>query len=363
MAFSISFKSLPFCLDYRQVVYVENEYNHEINRYIQQNYVEICRIFEREGLEFIYIPRIADEVCAKNILDYNAPYAKSVCDKSVATSSMMLNYMLNPENRMKLAPSVVYNVLPFSDKASDNGILIYNGRFLSPDYLEDYVPDIPFSVCFDRMASDISSEISETNKGNDELYDEGCIRFSLPNYPPNTFEFVDQSFDEESMVLMMKVKEMINQLRLRGIKQYVLNSLVREERRLSQLVVTNEHRLFLPDYDNVEIVMQPLQKAVYLLFLNHPEGILFKCLPDYREELANLYMMIIRRKGSVRADKSLDAVTNPLNNSINEKCARIREAFLAKFDDDLAVHYYITGQRGCPKKIQLPSELVVREYL
>jgi hypothetical protein len=39
----------------------------------------------------------------------------------------------------------------------------------------------------------------------------------------------------------------------------------------------------------MEIKMEPLTKAVYLLFLNHPEGILFKHLPDYRQELANIY--------------------------------------------------------------------------
>ena len=39
----------------------------------------------------------------------------------------------------------------------------------------------------------------------------------------------------------------------------------------------------------MEIKMEPLVKAVYLLFLKHPEGIVFKCLPDYRKELAELY--------------------------------------------------------------------------
>ena len=34
------------------------------------------------------------------------------------------------------------------------------------------------------------------------------------------------------------------------------------------------------------------QKAVYLLFLNHPEGILFKHLPDYREELTEIYVKL-----------------------------------------------------------------------
>ena len=43
---------------------------------------------------------------------------------------------------------------------------------------------------------------------------------------------------------------------------------------------------------NMEIKMEPLVKSVYLLFLKHPEGIMFKCLPEYREELAQIYNRI-----------------------------------------------------------------------
>ena len=103
------------------------------------------------------------------------------------------------------------------------------------------------------------------------------------------------------------------------------------------------------------------QKAVYLLFLNHPEGILFKHLPDYREELTEIYVKLKPYGMSDRAIQSIEDVTNPLLNSINEKCARIRGAFVGQFDDHLARHYYIDGLRGEAKKIALPRELVVWE--
>jgi hypothetical protein len=62
-----------------------------------------------------------------------------------------------------------------------------------------------------------------------------------------------------------------------------------------------------------------------------------------------------------RALQSIEDVTNPLLNSINEKCARIRGAFVSQFDDHLARYYYIDGLRGEAKKISLPRELVVWE--
>lgn len=62
-----------------------------------------------------------------------------------------------------------------------------------------------------------------------------------------------------------------------------------------------------------------------------------------------------------RALQSIEDVTNPLLNSINEKCARIRGAFVGQFDDHMARHYYIDGLRGEAKKISLPRELVIWE--
>ena len=107
--------------------------------------------------------------------------------------------------------------------------------------------------------------------------------------------------------------------------------------------------------------MEPLIKAVYLLFLNHPEGILFKCLPDYREELAIIYGKLRPWGLSNRALRSIEDVTNPLLNSINEKCARIRKTFLDILDEHVAEQYYIQGERGEAKKITLPRDLVIWE--
>ena len=161
--------------------------------------------------------------------------------------------------------------------------------------------------------------------------------------------------------LIEEVKERIAKLRQRGISQYILEQLIHPDDRLSRLVITKDYRLLLPDYNNMEIKMEPLVKAVYLLFLKHPEGILFKRLPDYREELTEIYLKLKPYGMTDRTLQSIEDVTNPLLNSINEKCARIRGAFLGQFDNHMAQHYYIDGLRGEAKKISLPRELVVWE--
>ena len=130
--------------------------------------------------------------------------------------------------------------------------------------------------------------------------------------------------------------------------------------KLSKLTISKDCAIFLSDYKK-EIKMEPIVKAIYLLFLRHPEGIAFKYLPDYRKELTDLYQKIKPFGLTERAIRSIEDVTNPLLNSINEKCSRVRAAFLPEIDPSLLEQYIITGKSGEVKRITLPRNLVVWE--
>ena len=130
---------------------------------------------------------------------------------------------------------------------------------------------------------------------------------------------------------------------------------------LSRLTITKDYAIILSDYNNKEVKMEPLVKAVYLLYLNHPEGIAFKTLPSYREELTKIYAKLRPFGLNNQAIRSIEDVTNPLLNSINEKSSRIRAAFIAEVHSSLADQYYIVGKSGEQKKIVLPRNLVVWE--
>jgi len=161
-------------------------------------------------------------------------------------------------------------------------------------------------------------------------------------------------------VLVEEVKERIRKLKDYGMSEKELTSLLETERPLLKLTISRNYRLYLGE-QRVEIRMEPLVKAVYLLFLRHPEGIIFKNLPDYRQELTKIYSDVRPWGLTDRALQSIEDVTNPMLNSINEKCARIKKTFLAVMGSGMAEHYYIKGTRCEPKGIALPRDLVVWE--
>lgn len=161
-------------------------------------------------------------------------------------------------------------------------------------------------------------------------------------------------------ILIKEMQEKVQMLKGYGMTEEEIISQLFCCKPLPKLIISRNYRIFLGD-ERIEVHLEPLVKAVYLLFLKHPEGIVFKDLPDCREELAKIYNKVRPWGLTDRAVKSLEDVTNPMLNSINEKCARIRKTFGALLDSRVAGQYYIKGVRGKAKKIALPREFVVWE--
>ena len=164
-------------------------------------------------------------------------------------------------------------------------------------------------------------------------------------------------------------------LLLKAISVPVLEQLRIEAARatLSPLVITKDFRFILRDYGNKEVMLSPIHKALYILFLNHPEGIEFKNLVDYREELLAIYNKVGNRIDPDKIVETVNRLVNPLDNAINEKCSRIKAAFSDLMDEYQADYYIINSHIKRHeststklwferlKIINLPRELVIME--
>lgn len=162
-------------------------------------------------------------------------------------------------------------------------------------------------------------------------------------------------------ILLDEVKEKVRKLKAYGVDEAEIMAAMNEEELFPQLIVTENYKVVLADGENTEVKMEPLVKAVYLLFLSHPEGIVLKCLSDYRKELTQIYLLLRPTGLTDRVLQSLEDVTNPTLNSINEKCTRIRKAFSGLLPQSIARYYSISGKRGEVKKIDLVRANVIWE--
>ena len=334
----------------KELIYVASEEDKTLTGLFESN----PELFEgwgkMMGFHIIYLPLLMKRLAKREVLQYRAPY---LSDAELASTTIgndfLLQYLEHPSEKTRLKHGFIRTEdIRRGGDGKDKAI----NRFypLSSNNGE------PIADQLHRIGKQIFEERSLQERRIESYGDYG-----EPSAGGADDHFNSQVDGEDVDDLIEEVKERIAKLRQRGISQYILEQLIHPDDRLSKLVITRDYRLMLPDYNNMEIKMEPLTKAVYLLFLNHPEGILFKHLPDYRQELANIYDKLRPMGLTERALQSIEDVTNPLLNSINEKCARIRGAFVGQFDDHMAKQYYIDGLRGDVKKISLPRDLVTWE--
>ena len=337
-----------------ELLYIASEENVELTKFLESK----PEIFEgwgqMIGFHVIYLPLLMKRLKDKEVVKYRAPYlTESEIGRTIIGNDFLLQYLLNPSDKGRIKQGFIrtediHRGGDGKDKAINR---FYPLSSNSGESLADQLHKIGKQISIEKNEHErLLEDLDGLDDWRDVVGENGADE-----------NFNSQKEEENTSDLIEEVKERIANLRQRGISQYILEQLIHPDDRLSRLVITKDYRLLLPDYNDMEIKMEPLVKAVYLLFLAHPEGILFKHLPDYREELTEIYVKLKPYGLTDRAIQSIEDVTNPLLNSINEKCARIRGAFVGQFDDHMARHYYIDGPRGEAKKISLPRDLVVWE--
>ena len=347
----------------KELIYVASEEDKELTDLFESNPDMLEGWGKMMGFHVVYLPLLMERLANKEVLQYRAPYlCEAEINKINIGNDFMLRFLDNPSDGTRIKQGFIrtediHRGLDGNDKAINR---FYPISSKSNESIADQLHNISKRIHDETRRGELPA-----NKSTKWLIDENTLddyhrRIEEPTKDADN-QFNSQLGNESINDLLEEVKERIAKLRQRGISQFILEQLIHPDDRLSRLVITKDYRIILPDYNNMEIKMEPLAKAVYLLFLKHPEGIMFKCLPDYRKELAEIYNRLRPLGLTDKAIRSIEDVTNPLLNSINEKCARIRGAFVGQFDDHMARHYYIDGRRGEAKKIALSRDMVVWE--
>lgn len=372
MTFTFRLQKLPFEPVEGQVIYVENEYNIFVNSYILKNYDVLRSRFEKAGCQLCYFPKLTDELLRQDVVNYNAPFADSYDANLKLKSDYLLQFMEHPEERDKFPPSLVfydpyYRYRDMDDDLSTSTFL-FRAVSLTEDNCYDDIDKFILSVLYYEI---LGIRFCTREKRFWEKWNFGFRGFAkkieeqedgYDDWKPDSLSnpiFEEEQYDQEAIQMLNNLESIAQKLRKKGVEEWLINCAVNGEAKLSRLHITKDCRIFLPDYRNIEIKMTPIHKALYFLFLDHPEGLAFHDLVDYKAYLMDAYKKI---KGSlfnaVTAETSIDNIINHTNNSIYEKTSRIKQSFHVCINDRYARYYYIDGDKYSPKKILLPRDLV-----
>jgi hypothetical protein len=147
---------------------------------------------------------------------------------------------------------------------------------------------------------------------------------------------------------------------LEGVRKYFL-SIERStflNRPSTVLVSGYLHRIFFPAYGNLELNLNPKQRAIYCFFLRHPEGVRLVELVDHRSEIGALYHRFSNFGSIEEIEDSLNLLLDPLDNNLNETLSRIRSTIKRTLGPRISPNYQIVGSRGEPYRINLDAELI-----
>ena len=117
-------------------------------------------------------------------------------------------------------------------------------------------------------------------------------------------------------------------------------------------------KIFFTDLGGLELRLNPKEKALYLLFLNHSEGINLNELQDYKEQLKQLYARFCNQSNPEVIHNAIEFLVNPFENDINVILSRINRKIKDAVGESLLDLYSIKGERGEKKFIKLDRELV-----
>lgn len=320
------------------VLYIETANHLQANQMIEKNLEIIQKIYAVRDQTFLYLPHLLRD--GADVFRYiypGIPLNQSVTPENI-TSTITAKLLAELGVLSEIQGPML---LTFSNNNSNN----YSGWVVT------------------RMRGKISAgQFFRTHAKMYAYHEFDNVKYSTvldDDFYERDSTDPEQRFYSEVDRIVSEIDERINILKSKGLYRLLSDTIAPMlTPKLSPLCITEDYRIFLPDYDNIEITMNPLSKVVYFLFLRHPEGIYIKNLNIYKDELTQIYRLISNRESLTDMNESISKLVDPQDNSFYEKCSRIKRVFIEHFSNDLAHHYYIDGYPKQPKRILLSCDMV-----
>ena len=125
-----------------------------------------------------------------------------------------------------------------------------------------------------------------------------------------------------------------------------------------ELFIDKNYRIHMGGPAGMPIPFRPLVRAVFILFLKHPEGILLKDRARFRQELEDIYKVIAPEVDAEDRRRRVRKLTDLEDNAFSENLSVLNATLERLLPVSLVHNYKVQGNNGYPRRIPL-SPLVV----
>lgn len=166
---------------------------------------------------------------------------------------------------------------------------------------------------------------------------------------------------------MLEGMESAELLALIGMAQERLRAMgvevpaVQNETTPIRLHIDRHYAVRLDSPQGREVLLRPLVKALFILFLKHPEGIVLKERYRYATELEAIYGVISPNTSMEDRQKRIRRLVDATDNSFSEKASVLNATLDRLLPQGIVSGYKIQGTNGHPRRIPLDPLIVIWE--
>jgi len=321
-------------------------------------YEDIRQMFLSRGYDLMYLPKLVESI-PQGLVDYYVPEQNG---KVLNSYEVVQNRILGELGLTLDSPMALY-----CDGDGIRGIESEEGDEDTAEFLRKLLEYFDFEAageCDKEAILGAPDEDFRRDKYDLPLLCEPCdpcgsmpMPGSIPSMGSGEEYQIEQLIEELQELNEEKLMAIgLSESALRFILGHVIP-------KMSRIRITRHSKIILDDYSGREIKMDDKTKALYFLYLRHPEGLAIKDLQDFKNELLDLYQSISGRDDPDAMRQTIDNLCDPFQNNANISLSRIKKAFCEAIAGQIASNYYVEGERGGVRMISLDRSLVTWEAI
>lgn len=182
------------------------------------------------------------------------------------------------------------------------------------------------------------------------------MRITVPLW--HTYSMDKLMLDDDTKAIILAVKDLLKDLKARGLNDDQIDTLVKKNGP-GRIILDRNGILTLPEYGDVKIYLNPMERTLYSLILKYADGISPEDIWMYYDELCAIYRAQTIYDDPDQIEAAVDALCDDDRATLQTNISRIKRKLVEKVGKIAADQYAIIRGRDNVYRIAVPRDLVV----